>query len=398
MSETTTSDTTPRGGTIPPTVFRRGPLHTLNTSRSLMLRLSTAAMLGTLVVGGVGVMDTRKEITVDIDGDRVELVTLKQDVAAVLADAGVEIAPADLVRPAPQDRLDDGATVTVKRAKTVVLDIDGRQRQVETTATTVAELVAEHPQIPVRSYVSPRIDAPLPAEGGEVVVQTPRTVPLSDGGTPPAPVSAPGTTVAEFLERAGIALGARDTVEPAPQTPIGPETTIVVNRVSVAEETVREPLPAPENLVDDPEAEEGQRTVTDPGAPGEQEVRYRITRVNGVETARERSGETVLTEPRPATVSVGTRVAPSTPAVATGSVWDSIAQCESTGNWSINPGNGYSGGLQFSASTWQAYGGGQYAPTANLATREQQIAVAEKVLAAQGWGAWPACTAKLGLR
>ena len=77
--------------------------------------------------------------------------------------------------------------------------------------------------------------------------------------------------------------------------------------------------------------------------------------------------------------------------------WDAVAQCESGGNWSINTGNGYYGGLQFSAGTWTAYGGGAYAPTANLASREEQIAIAEKVQAAQGWGAWPACTAALGL-
>ena len=78
--------------------------------------------------------------------------------------------------------------------------------------------------------------------------------------------------------------------------------------------------------------------------------------------------------------------------------WSGVAQCESGGNWAINTGNGYYGGLQFSASTWAAYGGTAYAPTASQATREQQIAIAEKVQAAQGWGAWPACTAKLGLR
>lgn len=78
-------------------------------------------------------------------------------------------------------------------------------------------------------------------------------------------------------------------------------------------------------------------------------------------------------------------------------VWDQIAQCESGGNWAINTGNGYSGGLQFSPSTWAAYGG-QYAPNAAQASRDQQIAAAEKVLAAQGWGAWPSCSAKAGLR
>ena len=82
---------------------------------------------------------------------------------------------------------------------------------------------------------------------------------------------------------------------------------------------------------------------------------------------------------------------------ATASEWDAVAQCESGGNWSINTGNGYHGGLQFSPSTWAAYGGTQYAPYAYQATREQQIAVAEKTLAGQGWGAWPACSARLGL-
>jgi hypothetical protein len=70
------------------------------------------------------------------------------------------------------------------------------------------------------------------------------------------------------------------------------------------------------------------------------------------------------------------------------STWDAVALCESGGNWAIDTGNGYYGGLQFSQSTWQAYGGLAYAPRADLATREQQIAVAEKTLAGQGWGAW----------
>lgn len=77
--------------------------------------------------------------------------------------------------------------------------------------------------------------------------------------------------------------------------------------------------------------------------------------------------------------------------------WDKLASCEAGGNWGINTGNGYQGGLQFSPSTWQAHGGGEYAATAAGATREQQIAVAEKVLATQGWGAWPSCSSSLGL-
>ena len=122
------------------------------------------------------------------------------------------------------------------------------------------------------------------------------------------------------------------------------------------------------------------------------------------------------------TDSTARRLAVTTAAVATATVgmggvataapdsdWDRLAQCESGGNWAINTGNGYHGGLQFSASTWAAYGGqefadvtdgpdiDEFAATADQASREEQIYVAEKVLAQQGWGAWPACSASLGL-
>ncbi|MGK9270812.1 transglycosylase family protein [Williamsia muralis] len=76
---------------------------------------------------------------------------------------------------------------------------------------------------------------------------------------------------------------------------------------------------------------------------------------------------------------------------ATDAEWDQVAACESGNNWAINTGNGYQGGLQFSPSTWTGHGGGEFAPSADQATREQQIAVAERVLASQGPGAWPTC-------
>ena len=82
------------------------------------------------------------------------------------------------------------------------------------------------------------------------------------------------------------------------------------------------------------------------------------------------------------------------PTATSGSTWDALAQCESGGNWAINTGNGFSGGLQFTPQTWAGFGG-TGAP--ENASRAQQIAVAEKVQATQGWGAWPACAAKLGL-
>ena len=86
-----------------------------------------------------------------------------------------------------------------------------------------------------------------------------------------------------------------------------------------------------------------------------------------------------------------------TASAAPDSDWDRLAQCEAGGNWHINTGNGFYGGLQFNQQTWQANGGGEFAATADQASREQQIVVAERVLASQGWGAWPACSASLGL-
>jgi resuscitation-promoting factor RpfA len=82
---------------------------------------------------------------------------------------------------------------------------------------------------------------------------------------------------------------------------------------------------------------------------------------------------------------------------ASGAIWDRLAQCESGGNWHINTGNGFYGGLQFTSGTWRGFGGGRYASRADHASRSEQIIIAEKVLDAQGWGAWPACSRKLGL-
>lgn len=95
-----------------------------------------------------------------------------------------------------------------------------------------------------------------------------------------------------------------------------------------------------------------------------------------------------------ATVGAGLTQASSASAA---SVWDRVAHCESTGNWHINTGNGFYGGLQFTQQTWQGFGGGQYASSAHLATREQQIAIAQKVLRVQGPGAWPVCSVRAGL-
>jgi hypothetical protein len=105
--------------------------------------------------------------------------------------------------------------------------------------------------------------------------------------------------------------------------------------------------------------------------------------------------EATLVVARPAPVRVQPVVA--TPTYAGTSVWDDLARCESGGNWAINTGNGYYGGLQFSHATWHGYGGGEFAEFPHEATREEQIVVAERLRAARGYAPWPACRFKLGL-
>ena len=109
--------------------------------------------------------------------------------------------------------------------------------------------------------------------------------------------------------------------------------------------------------------------------------------------AQAQAGSAPQGEP-PATTPVSTApVSSAPPASSGGANWSAIAACESGGNWSANTGNGFYGGLQFTEQTWLAYGGGQYAPSANLASESEQIAVADRVLAGQGIGAWPVCGA-----
>jgi Transglycosylase-like domain len=91
-------------------------------------------------------------------------------------------------------------------------------------------------------------------------------------------------------------------------------------------------------------------------------------------------------------------VAPALAGPARQDPWDQVAECESGGNWSANTGNGYFGGLQFTRGTWHSFGGGAFAGSADQATRSEQITVAEKVLRAQGWRAWPTCSRRAGLR
>jgi hypothetical protein len=176
---------------------------------------------------------------------------------------------------------------------------------------------------------------------------------------------------------------------------------IAVTRVTTENVTETTPIAFPTQTRQDPDEYEGYENVITAGTPGARVRDMRIVKHNGVQAYRVITSDRITAQPVARVVVVGTKDRPAAPpsgggAVGTG-VWDRLAQCESGGNWSIDTGNGYYGGLQFSYGTWLAYGGGAYAPTANLASREQQIAVAERLRAAAGFSPWPACARALGL-
>jgi hypothetical protein len=134
--------------------------------------------------------------------------------------------------------------------------------------------------------------------------------------------------------------------------------------------------------------------IEDPGAPGEQIVTFRVVMANGREADRKQLTAQEVTPARPGRVRVGAKGS----AVAEGSIWDRLARCESGGNWAANSGNGYYGGLQFDQATWRANGGNRFAPYPHQASREEQIAIAQRIRNARGnYRAWPTCSAQLGL-
>lgn len=374
--------------------------HSLNKTRtSVPLRVATSGVVATLAVGGVAAAALSKDITVDVNGDAVDLVTLSADVEGALKQAGVSIKDLDVVYPAPGEKITDGQTITVRTVKQVAVVIDGEQEMVTTNAVTVGELIDQIGGLGAAQAalgLNTPTDAKLTESGMTVDVVTPKIVNVSDAGVA-AFFSVAAVTVGDVLEARGITVGEHDRVTPAVDTKVTNNTHIAVDRVSVAEVEATESYEEKPVYVDDDSLLQGTEKVKEEAVTGERSVVRKITTVNGVEESSEIVRENIITAAKPATIVRGTKVS-TAPSVAGGSVWDQLAMCESTGNWAINTGNGFYGGLQFTPSTWLGFGGGEYAPSAHLATREEQIAIAQKVQAVQGWGAWPACTAKMGLR
>lgn len=374
---------------------QRTRINTADSSSALPVRLATGGVIATVLVGGGLAVMEKKDITVDVNGEQIRTVTLGGTVAGALKQAGVELADNQVVEPALDSRLFDEEVINVRTIRQVAVVVDGQSQMIDTTALTVDELIKQVGTITEQDNVSASGDESIPESGLQLKVTTPKLVHLNDGGAV-RDVTLPAATVADFVRDAGVVLGPEDVVEPPLDTPVTADMTIVVTHWRTDTITAQEPYEAEPIVVDDPNLNQGEEVELVPAVKGTKKVVRAERYQNDNLVSSDVVNEEILVEAVPAQVARGTK--PAAPAVAGGSVWDALAMCESTGNWAINTGNGFFGGLQFTPSTWLGFGGGAYAPSAHLATREEQIAIAEKVLVVQGWGAWPACTAKLGLR
>jgi uncharacterized protein YabE (DUF348 family) len=194
-----------------------------------------------------------------------------------------------------------------------------------------------------------------------------------------------------LLAAADAPLEQGDNVVPPASTPVTAGMQIAITRIRTQNVTARMPLVASTRRIEDPSMNMSRHVVEDPGTPGTQDVTFAVSIVNGVETGRRLVAHEVVTPARPLVMRIGAKPGTLVPPVSNGATWDALAACEAGSNWAINTGNGFFGGVQFDQNTWERHGGLRYAPRADLATREEQLAIAEVTRAGQGWGAWPVC-------
>ncbi|OAE01231.1 resuscitation-promoting factor [Arthrobacter sp. OY3WO11] len=366
-------------------------------------------VLCALVVGLVAFVGNNKTITLNVDGKVSSVQTFGGTVGQVVKSANLELNPADRVSPSVDASVQNGTVINVNKAKEVKVSLDGSEKTVNTTAQDVAGLVTELGVASASSVSAPK-DAQLSIAGSYVSISTPKTVSLvADGKVDTATTTA--ATVGKVLEDAGLVLGANDRSSQPVNAHVVNNMVIKVSRVNTGQTAVStEDVPFESVTSESGELLKGEKEVTQKGAAGKLEKTYKLVLVDGREASRTLVSETVAVQPVPEKVTVGTKPKPvaqaapaasaaipagagantgaAAPAMMNEAMWDKIAQCESTGNWSINSGNGYYGGLQFDIRTWIGAGGGAYAPNASLATKAQQIDIANRVYAQRGLQPW----------
>ena len=369
---------------------------TVGKARKIQRALLGTLLLALAVAGGYAVA-VQKTVALSVDGVVMTVSTMRSQVIDVLRDNGFAVGSHDDLYPAANAPVRQSETIVLRRGRPLQVSIDGQPgKQLWTAALTVDEALKAlslTDTAPVAASRSTR----LPLAGMTLPLVSAKTVHLNDGGVASDPhLAAP--TVGQLLVAAGAPLQQRDQALPPASTPVTEGMHITVTRIRIYNLTVRMPLPPPLRRIQDPTMNITRRVVEDPGTAGMQDVTFTVTTVNGVENGRQLVAHSVVAPARPLVQRVGAKPGTQVPQVSKGATWDALAACESSGNWAINTGNGFYGGVQFDQRTWERHGGLRYAPRADLATREEQIAIAEVTQARQGWGAWPVCSVRVGAR
>jgi resuscitation-promoting factor RpfB len=361
-------------------------------------RIVQGAVLVSLVAGAVAFSQADKSVTLSVDGKTSAVHTFGSTVGDVLASQKITVGPHDVVAPAVSAQVSDGQKVVVKYGRLLTVTVDGQAKEYWTTSTTVAGALSELGIRADSAKLSVSRSQPLGRTGLAMSVTTPKNVTVAvDGKTRNAQTT--GATVADILSELKVTLGAKDRVVPALTTPVAKSGfKVAVARVTQSNITATESIGFGTQRLNDAAAFTGATKTRTAGIQGSKVVTYLDTRVDGKLESHQSTSSRVSKAPVTQVVAVGTKAHPAAaPApsrssaggsTANAAMWDRIAQCESTGNWSINTGNGYYGGLQFDSGTWTSNGGGQYAPRADLTSREQQIAVANYVYARRGLQPW----------
>ena len=350
--------------------------------KSVLLAL---VLLG-LVGGSVAFFAAQKSLTLTVDGQAREVRTYAGTVGEVLEDEGLQTQSHDVVLPDSDATVADGDTVVLNRARPLTLTVDGVESEVYVTALSVDEALAQLGYRADGLVVSASRSERLPLDGMALSITTPKDVTLVVDGQERV-VTTTAATAGGLLAEQGIALGATDRTSMYPEQALLAHMRLQVFRVQVGEVAVPTPLDYETVETEDPNAVEGDDTVTQEGVEGEQVTTYRVTVTDGVETGREQLATTVTREPVDELVTVGTKARPagSIPPTADGLNWAAVAKCESGGNpRAVNPA-GYYGLYQFSLPTWRSVGG-----TGNPtdASPEEQLMRAQMLYARSGPGQW----------
>ncbi|WP_445163806.1 transglycosylase family protein [Mycobacterium sp. Dal123C01] len=372
-------------------------LRKLHQTPSPMLRLVVGGLLLVLVFAGGFAVSVSKTLTLTVDGIAMRVTTMKSRVIDIVEENGYVIDQRDDLYPAADVQIHNADKIVLRRSRPLEISLDGRDtKQVWTTASTVDEALAQLAMTDTAPAAASR-GSRVPLAGMALPVVSAKTVQISDGGTIRM-VHLPAPNVAGLLNAAGVPLQDSDQVVPSATSPIADGMQIQVTRNRIEKVTERIPLAPNARRVEDPDMNMSRQVVEDPGSPGTQDVTYAVAKVNGLETGRLPIANIVIAPARDSVVRVGTKPGTEVPPVTDGSIWDAIAGCEAGGNWAINTGNGYYGGVQFDQSTWERNGGLRFASRADLASRDEQITVAEVTRERQGWGAWPVCSGRAGAR